>query len=413
MAKLQSPRGTHDIFGDDILKYNHIVSTFSQVARDFGFAEISTPVFEFSPVFMKTLGDTSDIVNKEMYTFNDRGGEQLTLRPEGTAGVVRAFLQQGLTRNVPLKWFYQGPMFRYERPQKGRTRQFHQLGIEVLGAKDFKHDIDCISLADQTLKSICPEQKISLELNSLGDPESRNHFRQQLIDYLTPYKSELSEDSQVRLEKNPLRILDSKDKNDQKICQSAPSLHDCFNDTSKKVFHDICSALEALNINFNINKNIVRGLDYYNHCVFEFKCDQLGAQDTVLAGGRYDNLIAMMGGPQLSGVGFGAGIERLMLISETPVTTQKTTALLCLDDSIKNKCIEICHKLRVASVACEILDSGNMSKKMKKADKMAVDFALVIGVDELNNNTVTVKDLSTGDQTQVNLNNVVQWVVDQ
>ena len=410
MSKLQSPRGTHDLFGEDIDQFNYIINTARSIAAHFGFSEVKTPIFEFSPVFAKSLGDSSDIVNKEMYVFEDRGGEQLTLRPEGTAGIARAFLSNGLTRNIPLKWFYQGPMFRYERPQKGRTRQFHQLGVEILGAKDYKNDLDCISLAHKLLTQLCPDQSITLELNSIGDNESRNTFRQKLIDYLTPFKNELSEDSQKRLVSNPLRILDSKNKEDQKICESAPKLIDCFNTSSKETFDLIKQGLNNLNIPFSISDQLVRGLDYYSHCVFEFKSDKLGAQNTVLAGGRYDHLIQQMGGPELSGVGFAAGIERLLLIMPPQTQEKLQTAILCLDKESESKCIELCYQLRSGGILCEIIDSGNMSKKMKKADKIGAQVAIIVGQEELSKNQVIIKDLKKGEQNSVELTGLVQEV---
>ena len=295
MASLQPVRGTHDILPEQERRHRLVQETARDVASRYGFAEISLPIFEFTEVFSRSIGEATDIVSKEMYTFTDRGDESITLRPEGTAGVARAFISNGLAQHLPLKFFYRGPMFRYERPQKGRQRQFHQVGIELLGVDHPQADIDVIALGAHFLEALEISAKARLELNTLGDSESRAAYRETLVAYLRQYEKNLSADSRIRLERNPLRVLDSKDKDDQKIVQDAPTIFDSLNDASKDFFKTVCQGLDALEISYTINPHLVRGLDYYGHTAFEFTTDALGAQGALVAGGRYDGLIKLMG----------------------------------------------------------------------------------------------------------------------
>lgn len=409
MSSLKPVRGTHDLFGEEIKKHLHIVDVARKISQRFGCEEISTPIFEFTPVFSRTLGEASDIVNKEMYTFPDKGNELLTLRPEGTAGIARAFISNGMSQNVPLKFFYNGPMFRYERPQKGRQRQFHQLGIEYIGTPQNLADVELISLAYILLESL----KISdfiLHINSIGDKDSRSQFRQALIEYLTPYQSELSQDSQKRLTSNPLRILDSKDPKDQKIIEDAPKLVDFLNSKSQSIKDNVLNGLSRLGIPFHINSQLVRGLDYYSHCVFEFKSSQLGAQDTLLAGGRYDGLIPLMGGPEAPAVGFAAGIERLALVIPEIKSHSRPIFVIAMGESAEAPCLKLSYELRKAGYLIEMPFSGNASKRMKKASKANAQLALLMGEDEIRNNQITVKDLDNGQQDLVALNEIFNWI---
>ncbi len=409
MSSLKPVRGTHDLFGEEIKKHLHIVDVARKISQRFGCEEISTPIFEFTPVFSRTLGEASDIVNKEMYTFPDKGNELLTLRPEGTAGIARAFISNGMSQNVPLKFFYNGPMFRYERPQKGRQRQFHQLGIEYIGTPQNLADVELISLAYILLESL----KISdfiLHINSIGDKDSRSQFRQALIEYLTPYQSELSQDSQKRLTSNPLRILDSKDPKDQKIIEDAPKLVDFLNSKSQSIKDNVLNGLSRLGIPFHINSQLVRGLDYYSHCVFEFKSSQLGAQDTLLAGGRYDGLIPLMGGPEAPAVGFAAGIERLALVIPEIKSHSRPIFVIAMGESAEAPCLKLSYELRKAGYLVEMPFSGNASKRMKKASKANAQLALLMGEDEIRNNQITVKDLDNGQQDLVALNEIFNWI---
>ncbi|MGZ3744950.1 MAG: histidine--tRNA ligase, partial [Pseudobdellovibrionaceae bacterium] len=328
-TKFQRVRGTRDLLPEDNIKFRFVETTAHQLSLLYGYGEIETPLFEFSEVFHRTLGETSDVVSKETYTFLDRGGDSITLRPEGTAGVARAFVSEGMAQNLPLKFYYSGSMFRYERPQKGRYRQFKQLGVECLGVDSPLADAECIAMAWDLLKKIGIAGKCHLEINTLGDTESRVLYRKALVDYFSQHWEKLSDDSKMRLEKNPLRILDSKDEGDRALIAQAPSLQDHLNESSKVFFAALLKGIESLGIPFKINTKLVRGLDYYCHTVFEFVTSELGAQGTVLGGGRYDGLIEMMGGPKTPGVGWAAGVDRLSELVPTE-KYQKTETLLAI-----------------------------------------------------------------------------------
>ncbi len=398
--KLQSVRGTQDLLPEMCRAFRKIDELAFQTASLYGFDEISTPIFEFSDVFHRTLGETSDMVSKETYTFQDRGGDSLTLRPEGTAGIARAFISNGMAQLLPLKLYYNGPMFRYERPQKGRYRQFHQIGVECLGLETPTADIECLALAFDLLNRIGLMGRIQLEINSLGDAESRTNHRDQLVSYLKDFEKELSPDSQVRLQKNPLRILDSKDPGDQKLLVGAPLLKNCLNQFSQDFFGQVLEGLNTLKIPHKVSDRLVRGIDYYTHTVFEFITTDLGAQGAVLAGGRYDGLIEQMGGPKTPGVGWASGVERLALLLDpaTTASTLKTVAVISADDRADKKCLELSHQLRLKNLRVEMPGSGNVGKKMKRANKVGAQYAVIIGETELQSNTVTFKDLGTGEQ---------------
>ena len=319
MSQLQPARGTQDLLPDEMRRHRMVVETARRVAERYGFAEMATPIFEFTEVFARPIGETTDIVSKEMYTFTDRGGEQVTLRPEATAGIMRAILSNGLTQQAPLKFFYSGPMFRYERPQKGRYRQFHQIDVELVGVAQPQADVEVIAAGARILDELGILSRTELELNTLGDAETRRKYRALLVDYYNQHRAALSEDSLRRLETNPLRILDSKDRGDIAVNAGAPEFHRHLNDASRAFFDGVRRGLDALGIAYKINPRLVRGLDYYTHTAFEFVTRDLGAQGTVMGGGRYDGLIELMGGPAMPGVGWAAGIERLaMLIAEPP-----------------------------------------------------------------------------------------------
>ena len=308
MSRLQPARGTADLLPDSMAKHRLVIDAARTASARYGFQEMATPIFEFSEVFSRPLGESSDIVTKENYSFADRGGEILTLRPENTAGVVRAMISGGLTQSLPLKYFYAGPMFRYERPQKGRMRQFHQVGIEYLGPNDALADAEIIACGARFLASLGVLDDCELHLNSLGDSNSRTAYRAALIAYLETFADQLSDDSKTRLAVNPLRILDSKDAGDCAILQDAPRLQDYLNDVSKAHFADLTAALDGAGVAWVSDPLLVRGLDYYCHTAFEFVTTSLGAQGTVLGGGRYDGLAEMLGGPKVAGVGLAAGV---------------------------------------------------------------------------------------------------------
>lgn len=406
MASLQRIKGTYDVMGEDILRHRHVEETAREVSSRYGFGEISTPIFEATDVFARTLGDTSDIVTKEMYTFETKGGDLITLRPEGTAGVARAFISEGLAQAVPLKLFYRGPMFRYERPQKGRQRQFHQVGVELLGVAQPLADIEVILLGAQLLEELGLKDKVQLELNSLGDTESRNAYRSKLVDYLDKYKNDLSKDSQERLGKNPMRILDSKDEGDKKIVADAPLMADSLNDEACAFFDKVQEGLTLAGLAYNLNSRLVRGLDYYCHTAFEFTTDLLGAQSAVLAGGRYDGLIKQMGGAPTPGVGWAAGVERLSMLYDGDIKSLAPIAMVPLGDACEKKAIEIAQQLRKAGFCIDLGYSGNMKKRMNRANKAGAVAVVILGDDELGQGVATVRDMETGDQTPVGLDHL-------
>jgi histidyl-tRNA synthetase len=403
MSELQPVRGTHDLLPDEMRRYRRVAETARLAAECFGFQEMATPIFEFSEVFKRTLGDTSDIVTKEMYTFTDRGGETITLRPEGTASVARALISGGLAQHLPLKYFYSGPMFRYERPQKGRMRQFHQTGVELLGVKEPLGDVEVIATGAEFLRRIGAWDRAQLEINTLGDNESRQNYRKVLVDYLSGHRDRLSKDSLERLERNPLRILDSKDPGDQAIVADAPVYTDYLNGTSRDFFAKVKAGLDALGIKYVVNPRLVRGLDYYSHTCFEVTCAELGAQKTILAGGRYDGLIPMMGGPETPGVGWASGIERCaMLLQETP-EARSPIALVPMGERAEAAALKIAGELRRLDFAVDLGFSGNMKSRMKRANKIAAKVAVILGDNELDQNVATVKNLTSGEQSAIGL----------
>ena len=406
MVKLQNVRGTNDLFGEEKRKAVKVVSTAAKTVEKYGFEEIETPIFEFTDVFLRNLGDTSDIVTKEMYCFLDRGGESLTLRPEGTAGVVRAFVSNGMQQNLPVKMYYHGPMFRYERPQKGRQRQFTQFGVELLGADTPQADIEVISMAYEFLENLGLSGAVTVEINSLGDEESRNNYRAKLVEYLKGYYDVLSEDSRIRLEKNPLRILDSKDEDDKKIVEGAPKYSDSLNENSKEFFNQVIKGLDALGIKYKINNRLVRGLDYYSHTVFELTTDKLGAQGTVLAGGRYDGMVEQMGGGKVCGIGWACGVERLSMLLDGTDEKPRPIAIIPLGEDVAEAALKVAYRLRKAGFVVEHSYSGNIKKRMTKANKVNAKTAVIIGSDELKDNMLTVKDLDSGEQRRVPLDNL-------
>ena len=400
MQTLQPARGTNDLMPQDKARHNHVVETAKAIAAGFGFQDMATPIFEFTEVFSRPLGDASDVVSKETYSFEDRGGTALTLRPENTAAVMRAVISNGLTQTLPQKYFYAGPMFRYERPQKGRMRQFHQIGVELIGPASALADAEVIACGADLLSSLGILDKCVLHLNSLGDTASRQAYRAALVAYLETYAAELSEDSQRRLAQNPLRILDSKDETDRKIIQDAPRLSAFLNEASQSHYDLLCNALDKAGIAFTADPLLVRGLDYYCHTAFEFITDALGSQGTVLGGGRYDGLSEMLGGPALPSVGFAAGIERLSLLIDEPSLPMPDVALITMDKELEADGFALASQLRRAGLSVDMPYSGNVSKKMKRADKQGAAFVILLGSDEWASGTVQLKELATG-QTDV------------
>ena len=408
--KLQSVRGTHDHLPEDMYKYNNIITKAENITSLYGFKPMATPIFEFSSVFKKTLGESSDIVTKEMYTFNDKGNEEVTLRPEGTAGIVRAIISNGLSQEMPFKAFYHGPMFRYERPQKGRLRQFHQIGIELLGAKSEQADIEIIACADNLIKELDIDKSATLHINSLGNIIERKTYIEELILYLNDFKNKLSAESQNRFDKNPLRILDSKSEVDIEILKDAPKLINYLETESKDSFNKVLDGLTNLNISYQINNKLVRGLDYYNNTTFEFVTDKLGSQSAVIAGGRYDNLMKQMGGPDIPGIGWAAGLERLALLSIFKAIRKKTISIIPVGNENNILCIKLAQELRNKYICTDIRYSGNLQKRLKQANKLSSDYAIIIGEEEIKNNNAIIRNLETGVQEYIELNNLVKHI---
>ncbi|MEA2781765.1 MAG: histidyl-tRNA synthetase [Rhodospirillaceae bacterium] len=403
MSELQPVRGTHDLLPEDMRRHRRVVDAARAAAERYGYLDMATPIFEFSEVFKRTLGDTSDIVTKEMYSFVDKGGEALTLRPENTAGVARAFISGGLSQHLPLKYFYAGPMFRYERPQKGRLRQFHQIGIELLGVAQPVGDVEVIACGATILRDLGLLDRTVLQLNTLGDGESRVAYRQALVTYFTGCRDQLSTDSLERLGRNPLRILDSKDPGDRALIAEAPQFADYLNQASRDFFAAVTGGLDALEIAYELNPRLVRGLDYYCHTAFEFVTSDLGAQGTVMGGGRYDGLIATMGGPVTPGAGWAAGIERIaMMLAETP-PARRPVAVIPVGAAAEHPAQKIGERLRRAGFAVELGYGGNVGKRMKRADKLSAAAAVILGEDELAKGVASLRDLDTGEQTAVPL----------
>ncbi|HZV17116.1 MAG TPA: histidine--tRNA ligase [Sphingobium sp.] len=382
MAKIQTPRpirGTQDMIGETADRFAHVVDTFERVRRLYGFKRIELPVFEATAVFSRSLGETTDVVSKEMYTFEDRGGDSLTLRPEFTAGIARAYITEGWQQYAPLKVATHGPLFRYERPQKGRYRQFHQIDAEIIGAAEPLADAELLIFADQLLKELGVAEGVTLTLNTLGDAASREAWRAALVAHFDGHRAALSEDSLTRLEKNPMRILDSKDPADQAVVADAPDIDAYLTDEARTFFQRVTDGLKAAGVAWQRNARLVRGLDYYRHTAFEFITDRLGAQGTVLGGGRYDGLIETLGGPATPAVGWAAGIERLaMLLEEAPAATLDVVIAL-EDDTMLAQALTGLAALRAAGLSADSVTSGSPRKRFDKAAKIPARALVSVG----------------------------------
>ncbi|MET0155061.1 MAG: histidine--tRNA ligase [Rickettsiales bacterium] len=394
----RSVRGMSDIVGDEMRRFERVLRAARRVADLYAFEPISTPIVEYEEVFCRAMGETSDAVSKEIYRLVDKGGDALALRPEFTAGVARAYVTGAMQHAKPLKFFSFGPIFRYERPQKGRRRQFHQVNFEFFGAASSFADVECISAAAHLLRELEPSGVTTLEINSLGDAESRTAYRAALVEYLAPYESDLSDDSKRRLAHNPLRILDSKDARDKDICAGAPSLANALNAASRAFFDEVLQGLEEANVSYVRNPNLVRGLDYYCHTAFEFTNDALGAQNTVLAGGRYDGLIAQMGGDHTPAVGFAAGVERLCELIALPEKKDASVFCVSVGDDARAYVAAFVRALRENGVAANWFPEGNVRKQFKVADKKNARIVCAAGENEVAQGLITLKNMETGEQ---------------
>jgi histidyl-tRNA synthetase len=401
MRSLHPVRGTQDLLPEAARRHRQVSETARAMAELYGFVEMATPIFELTEVFARPIGEHTDIVAKEMYTFTDRGGEEVTLRPENTAGVVRAVLSNGLVQSLPLKFFYSGPMFRYERPQKGRFRQFHQIGVELIGVPQPQADVEVIALGRRVLDALGIGDRVVLELNTLGDSESRSAYREALVSYFSARASELSEDSRRRLERNPLRIFDSKEETDQRVALDAPAFADYQNAEVRRFFDRVCAGLDRLGMIYRLNPRLVRGLDYYTHTAFEFVTADLGAQGTVMGGGRYDGLVEMMGGPALSGIGWAAGIERLAMLIAEPPPPPRPIAVVPIGEAAEGEALILAEVLRNDGWVVDLGYSGNVARRMRRANNANARAAVLIGEEEITRNVVALRDLDSGEQMEV------------
>ncbi len=399
MSKLQPVRGMRDLLPEDFQIQEHIIQIAREVSDRYGYKPIAVPILEHTNVFARTLGESSEVVSKEMYSFLDRGGDSVTLRPEFTAGIMRAFISGGLQQNLPLKFFSNGPVFRYDRPQAGRHRQFNQINCESLGADGAYTDAEILRLATDMFESWELSSDVTLELNSLGCAESRNIYQTALFDYFNSHKNALSEDSLARLTKNPMRILDSKDEGDRKLVAQAPEIGQYYTDEARKYFDDLLKFLELMNVSYKINPRLVRGLDYYCHTAFEFTTTKLGAQSTVLAGGRYDGLCKIMGGSDVPAIGFAGGIERIALMKEFVLDKARPCVIIPIGEENFDYAVLIAQELRTQKI-CTILEhKGKIGKRMGNADKANARYVIFVGDEEVVSKKYKVKDMDSGEES--------------
>jgi len=410
MTTPQPVRGMQSLLGEDADRMAAVVAAFDRVRRLYGFKRVEVPVLEQTQVFARTIGETTDVVSKEMYTFEDRSGDSVTLRPEFTAGIARAYLSEGWQQFAPLKVATHGAAFRYERPQKGRFREFHQLDAEIIGAAEPAADVELLAFADQLLKELGIGEGAILNLNTLGDPETRSAWRDALHEHFASHASKLSEESRGRLERNPLRILDSKAHEDWPIVDSAPTIDEFLTSEAADYFGQVTAGLNAAGVKWERAPRLVRGLDYYRHTAFEFITDRLGAQGTVLAGGRYDGLIETLGGPHTPAVGWAAGIERLAMMIDAPQVERPIVVVVPLGEKAEAAAQSIVSGLRRQGVATDMAYRGNMKKRMSRANAAGATYALIIGDDELGRGEAQLKSLATGEQRAVSLDLLAEAV---
>ncbi len=408
MNKTKSIRGMHDLLGENFLTQKKIIKLFESIASKYNFEPIETPIMEFNEIFSRTLGLSSDVVMKEMYTFIDKSNDLLTLRPEGTAGIARAIISNGLTQALPLKFFYYGPMFRYERPQKGRLRQFTQVGVEVYSKPGIEKDFEVIYLAANFLKDLNILDNIILKINNLGNLEDRNNYKKILKEYYLKHKSKLSEDSVIRLEKNPLRILDSKSTEDIEVNKYAPNISDILSEQSKTNFITLKNMLEDFNILYEEDPLLVRGLDYYSNTIFEFTMRN-DTKFAILAGGNYDNLVAELGGPKLSGTGWAAGLERLASLVKLKNKKSKLILIIPLQSRFLSAAYKIREKFLHNDYSTDISIDKNLKKSLKYANKIKADYAIILGEEEIEKDVCTVKNLSTGNQNIIEKKSILEF----
>jgi len=407
--KLQTVRGIHDGLPADVARWNRVERAAKAVFSRYAFEEVRLPVLESTELFVRSIGEETDIVSKEMYCFEDQGGDHICLRPEGTAGSVRAYLQAGLTRAGVQRWYYAGPMFRRERPQKGRLRQFQQIGVEMFGVSGPHEDAEILAMARDFLAELGLE-KVRMELNSLGCPACRPAYKDRLVEYLKARAERLCETCNERISKNPMRVLDCKVAFCQAELADAPEMvHHLCSDCDSH-FTGVKEGLDALNVDYQLNPRIVRGLDYYNRTAFEIITDQLGAQGTVIAGGRYDGLVEELGGPATPAIGFAMGLERLAMLLPDEGKVVPDVAVVALGDSVKGHALKLAAELRGRGLAVVHCGGGSAKRQFKMADREGARFVLVVGDDEMTRSVVTLKQMSTGEQHTLTLDAAIELI---
>ena len=413
---ISAPKGTKDLLPDQVNKWHYVENKFSDICKRYGFKEIRTPMFEHTEVFARGIGDTTDVVQKEMYTFNDHAGRSITLKPEGTSGAVRAFIEHKQYAEVqPTKYYYNTDCFRYEKPQAGRLRHFHQFGIEVFGTSDMLADAEVISLGYDFLTELGITE-IQLRINSVGCPDCRRKYRDALKEFLKPRYDELCNTCKDRYERNPMRILDCKSEICKKIVENAPRMLDYLCDDCRNAFEELKTNLTSMGIEYVIDPNIVRGLDYYTKTAFEFVTTKIGAQGTVCGGGRYDHLIEELGGPPIPGVGFGLGIERLIMLMEAndvkfPEESRPEVFIAVMGEAAKSFGLKLCRELRQKGVIAEMDTlSRNIKGQFKYADRLGAKYTLVIGEDELKKGVVSLKDMAKSEQREIKIENIYEEI---
>ena len=413
MEKIRTVRGTHDIFGDTQLEHDRIIGIFENICNSFDYQKISTPIIEYSKVFSKTLGDATDIVSKEMYSFEDIGGDKITLRPEGTAPITRAIISNSLTEITNQKFYYFGPMFRRERPQAGRLRQFHQFGVEIINNDSIFADIENILVAEKILKKLKIREEVSLQINTLGTFENRNKFKLDLKKYFYKYKNDLSPESKIRLEMNVMRILDSKDQMDKKIAHNAPKLLKYLDRESLLTYNKFKTSLTELKIKFKENSNLVRGLDYYNNVAFEYVLKDKTSQNTILAGGRYDGLSSLIGGKDMAGVGWAAGVERIKMIIKHTSNKKiiKIISIFASEEKLNLEVLRMAENLSdIKGLKIHCIFRGSLKRKMIKANKVFSDYVILFGEEEFTQKRIVLKDLSSGEQQIISLDKTFEYI---
>jgi histidyl-tRNA synthetase len=405
----QPVRGTQSLLGEEADRFHAVVTAFDRVRRLFGFKRIEVPIIEATQVFARSIGETTDVVSKEMYSFEDRSGDSITLRPELTAGICRAYLSEGWQQHAPLKVASWGPAFRYERPQKGRFRQFHQLDAEIIGAAEPAADVEILSFGAQLLSELGISEGVTLKLNTLGDSESRDAWRARLIEHFSG--ADISPESRQRLQKNPLRVLDSKDPRDQAAVAGAPVMR--LTSEAEDFFGQVRAGLDAAGVTYELDPHLVRGLDYYRHTAFEFVTDRLGAQGAVIAGGRYDGLMESLGGPHTPAIGWAAGIERLSMLIDAPDSSQVDVAVIPVGALAEAEVPGLLNALRSSGIVSEAAFRGNLKKRMAKANSANARLAVIVGDEELSRNEATVKDLGSGEQITVPIPDLPTYVIEK